>query len=162
MNKTFSSFKEASEYAKKMAISGCNSVKCTPRNDGYYEVTANPSVANTTVLPDENRSFETYVAISTQSSKTQESLKSPTQNKKKAPHTKKASVVAKVKPGCCTQCGKKIPKERLAIAPNSKYCVPCLGTLESKNPDNFRRIMDVDGIGGTRQDARRTMRNRHR
>ncbi len=162
MNKIFSSFKEASEYAKKMAKSGCSSVKCIPRSDGHYEVTTNLPVARVTTKSDENSSFEAYAAITAQSSKTKDSLKPPPKKKKKVSHIKKNSVAVKAKPGYCTLCGKKIPKERLAVAPNSKYCVPCLDTLESKNPNDFRRSMDVDGIGGTRQDARRTMRNRHR
>ncbi|HIF9499208.1 TPA: hypothetical protein ACX6SJ_003718, partial [Photobacterium damselae] len=143
MNKTFSSFKEASEYAKKMARSGCSSVKCSPRNNGYYEVTAILPVANATVQPDEIAHLKSmFQSPHTQSYETKSSLKSPL--------VKKKSMETKVKPDYCTQCGKKIPKERLAIALNSKYCVPCLSKLESENPDDFRRSMDVDGIGGTR------------
>lgn len=162
MSKTFSSFKEASEYAKKMAKSGSSSVKCTRRNDGYYEVTASHPVENATVQTDENSPLNAYVSIHTQSPETRHSLKPSPKKNQNVPLVNEKSVTAKVKPGYCSQCGKKIPKERLAIAPNSKYCVPCLGKHESENPDNFRRSMDVDGIGGTRQDARRTMRNRHR
>ena len=161
MNKAFSSFKEAAAYAKKMARLGCSSVKCTPCNDGSYEVTIHLPMVHTTVQSDENSSSKADVAISTQNLKIRASLKPKPKIKSKTPQPKKASVV-KVKPGYCARCGKKIPEARLEITPNSKFCVPCLSTLENENPSNFRRGIDVDGIGGTRQDARRTLRNRHR
>ncbi|MGB0388692.1 MAG: TraR/DksA family transcriptional regulator [Ardenticatenaceae bacterium] len=35
--------------------------------------------------------------------------------------------------GTCLQCGKKIPKERLAIFPEARHCVPCKAKLERRN-----------------------------
>ncbi|EGQ8038269.1 TraR/DksA family transcriptional regulator [Vibrio parahaemolyticus] len=163
MNKTFSSFKEASEYAKKMAMSGLCSVKCTPCSDGSYEVTVISPAVHSPLQPDENSSLQNKVAVCTQKLITRETLKEKAQTepkvKIKPQHPKKISVT---KPGHCTQCGKKIPKTRLEVAPNTKYCVPCLSAIEQENPNGFLRSVDVDGIGGSRQDAKRTLRNRHR
>ncbi|MEZ9466599.1 hypothetical protein AB4228_07570 [Vibrio breoganii] len=58
----------------------------------------------------------------------------------------------------CTACDELIPIERIEIAPNSYLCTGCLSKLECNS--NYHRKIDVDGIGGSRADARRTLRNR--
>lgn len=36
--------------------------------------------------------------------------------------------------GCCLECKKAIPPERLEIFPNSNYCVRCQGEMDKKSP----------------------------
>ncbi|MEZ9711071.1 hypothetical protein AB4254_20585 [Vibrio breoganii] len=58
----------------------------------------------------------------------------------------------------CSECDEVIPFERVKVAPSCYLCIECLSTHESNN--SYHRKMDVDGIGGSRDDARRTLRNR--
>lgn len=58
----------------------------------------------------------------------------------------------------CSECDEVIPFERVKIAPSCYLCIECLSTHESNN--SYHRTMDVDGIGGPRDEARRTLRNR--
>ncbi|MDG1732819.1 MAG: TraR/DksA C4-type zinc finger protein [Thalassotalea sp.] len=139
MNKIFGSFKQASEYAKSMVKLGLTSVKCKPSEGDKFEV-----------LIDTKATAEIL------------SL-SKVDKVAHAPTTPKPKPKSKInKEGYCSECGKKIPQARLQVAPNSKYCVACLSLMESTNPDVVSRSIDVDGIGGSREDARRTLRNRHR
>ncbi|MEH0667930.1 TraR/DksA C4-type zinc finger protein, partial [Vibrio scophthalmi] len=140
---------------KKLAMSGFTSVKCIPLIGGCFEVTAHSSSFHQHSLNDikqlqENREVCRERAINKKHLKTKPKSKPSQPNK--APKTK---------PGYCIQCGKIIPKARLAVAPDTRHCVPCLSALEHENPNSIKRHVDVDGIGGSRQDARRTLRNRH-
>ena len=60
----------------------------------------------------------------------------------------------------CISCDNEIPQARLHIDPSAKYCVICLNDLEVKDPKIYLRNTDVDGIGGSREHAKRTLRNR--
>jgi hypothetical protein len=56
--------------------------------------------------------------------------------------------------GICKRCGKPIPKERLAIFPNTENCVACIEEVQTNNPRKHVKMKDI-GIAGSRKDVKR-------
>lgn len=62
----------------------------------------------------------------------------------------------------CEYCCQLIPEARRKLLPDVRYCVVCQESLEARYPHMATRTLEVNGIGGSRQDAKRTLKNRHR